>query len=192
MTPEEARDQLSTIRGVMNRARVERNASGIVYVVWGLVLVICIAATLGGDAAGWPYGWVAFPVLCTLTGAWTGIRARSKGLRRESYGGRIEGVLWGTVWAGLFVLVFGGLASGALPLEMVIPIVSVLSGVALATSGVIFGQKLLGASGAAFLLLAGPCMFLDWRSQYAVFAVAVLLGHVVPGVLLMRQERPPA
>lgn len=189
MTPEEARDQLAVIRDVIARARVERSASGAIYVAWGVVLVVCIAATLGADLAGWPYGWVSFPVLCTLTGIWTGFYARSRGLKRDTYAGRVEGTVYAAVGAAIFVLVFVGLATGALPLAVVIPVVSALTGVAVTTSGALFEHRLLKLSGAAFLLLPIPALFLEWRLQYAVFAVALVLGYIVPGVILMKQER---
>lgn len=192
MTPEEAQAQLSQIRRVMHRARAERVQGGGIYVVWGVVIVVCILCTLAGDVAGWPWGWVSFPVLCTLAGVWTGIRARGLGLQRTTYGGRVEATLWGAVSLGLLMLLGGGLATDVLPLEAVVPIVASLTGVALMASGTLFGERLLTGSGVGFVLMAGPCFALPWQVQYGLLAVALVLGYIVPGVILMRRERDAA
>lgn len=188
MTPEEAQQHLQVIRQVVERARVERMAGAHIYVAWGAVIVVCIALTLGADAAGWPWGWVSFPLLGSLTGAWTAYEGRRAGLRRDTYGGRIEATLWFSAGTAIAVVLAGGLGSGTLPLEAVIPVISALTGAALCTSGTVFGQRLLTWSGVGFLLLVGPCFWLDWRTQYGLFGVAMLLGYVLPGVLLLRER----
>jgi hypothetical protein len=192
LTPQEAQAQLGRIREVMDRARAERVRGGDIYVAWGVVIVLCILATLGADAAGWPWGWVSFPVLCTLTGIWTGVRSRALGLQRMSYGGKIEASLWGAVSLGLVALLGGGLATGVLALEAVVPVVTVLTGAAVLVSGTAFGERMLQVSGAGFVLLAAPCFLLPWRTQYALFAVALVVGYIVPGVILVRRERAAA
>jgi hypothetical protein len=189
---DDALSQLASIREVVDRARAERVRNGDIYVVWGVVLVLCIALTLLADALGQEYGWVAFPVLCTAAAAWSAWTARARGMRRATYGARIEGTMWASVGAAMFVLVFGGLASGALPLEAVVPIVLVMAGVGLFTAGAIYQEALLRWPGVAFGLTALPCMLLPWRAQYVVFGLALIAGYIVPGVLLMRKERSAA
>ncbi len=189
MIQDEARDHLAIIREVVDRARTEQMASGDIYVGWGVVLVLCIALTLAGDAVDWHWGWVSFPVLGTITAVWTGVTARNRGLRRDTYGGRIEGTLWIAVGSGISILLAGGLGSDVLPLAAVIPSISVLVGVALLTSAAIYTQPMLRWSGVGFLLLAGPCFWLSWQTQYALFGVAMLFGYVVPGLMALRQEK---
>ena len=189
MTPEEAQAHLASIREVVDRAREERMQNSDIFVFWGVILVLCAVATLTGDALGWPWGWVSYPVACTLGGIWTGWVAFKRGLTRDTYGGRIEGALWGAVGLAMTVFLFGGLTSEVLPLEAVTPAISCLAGVALTTSGTVFKTPLLTYSGLAFILLSGPCFFLTWQAQYAVFAVALVFGYIIPGLILMRRER---
>lgn len=189
MTPEEARENLAVIRDVVDRSREERNRGGDIYVAWGVVLVLCTALTLGGNAVDVNWGWVSYPILGTLTAVWTGWTARSRGLSRVTYGTRIEGTLWSATGAALFAVLTGGLASGALPLGAVIPMVLAVVGVAQTTSGTIYKSRVLGWSGIGFLVLSPFCFAFDWQTQYALFGVAMVLGYVVPGVILMREER---
>jgi len=189
MTPEEVHDHLVAIREVVDRAREERVRHSDMFVVWGIVLVCCTMATLAGDAVGWPWGWVTYPVLGSIAAGWTAWTAWGRGLRHDTYGGRIEGTAWASVVVGLVVLLLGGLTSGVLPLEAITPIVSVLAGVALTVAGAIYRTWVLAGSGWAFIGLALPCFFLPWQAQYALFAVALVFGYVVPGLVLMRRER---
>ena len=72
------------------------------------------------------------------------------------------------------------------------PAISAMTGVGLTTSGTIYEQRLLTWSGWGFLALVLPCLLLDWRTQYAVFAVAMVFGYVLPGIAVWRQGKSAA
>ncbi len=185
---DQAREHLAIIAEVVQRSRVERAKSGDIYVVWGVVTVICVVATLLSDYYDVLWGFLSWPVLCTVAAGWTATVARRRSLKRETYGTRIEGAAWLSAGAAMFVLVFGGLATQTLEISAIIPVVCCCIGSAMATSGSVYRSTMLKVASGLFFVTAAVCLFLAWQVQYMTFAVVMVLGYIWPGVVLMRED----
>ena len=189
MTPEEAQEHLATIRRVVDRSRAERARSGDIYVVWGVIVVLCDALTLGAAWMDVDYGWVSWPILGVAGAVWTAYTAYTRDLSRKTYGTRVEGAVWQATGVAIFLLLTGGMTSGALPLTAIVPLVSALVAVAMVTSGAVYSTPLLTWSGWGMMATAAITLPLDWMAQYAIYGVAMVAFYIVPGVRLMRSER---
>jgi hypothetical protein len=189
MDQDEARRQLALIHDVVDRSRRERAASGDIYVVWGAVVCFCLAATVLGDWLGWSAGWIAWPLLMPFASGYSVWSGRRNAMQVGTFVGRVEGHLWGAITVALVIVVFGGLSTGALALTAAIPVVSAIAGVGMVASGALYRSPLMTWPGWMFIGVSAVCLPLPWQVQYGVFGVAIAVGYIVPGVLMMRASR---
>jgi hypothetical protein len=189
VTPEEAHEHLAAIRRVIDRSRAERARSGDLYVVWGTVLVAADVFHLALDARGIPWGWVAWPISSIVGGTYAAIVIRRREQLVRTFGSRIEGALWMSMGAAMTLLIFGGLSSGAMRIELVGPLICSMVAVAMITSATLFDSPLMRASGVLFLVIAVGSFLVPWQAQYALFGVGLLFGYILPGLWWMREDR---
>jgi len=188
MDAEEAARQLAIIHQVVDQSRQERTQSGDIYIVWGVLVCICIAGTLVGDALEQP-GWMAWPLLMPIGAVYASYVGRKREAQVGTYMNRVESRLWISAGFVLFGVVGGGMASGALSLNAVIPIVSGVIGIAMVTSGALYKSGLMTWPGWMFIILAMVCFLFPWQMQYAAFGLATIAGYIIPGILMIRQSK---
>lgn len=190
MNAEEAARNLATIREVIDRSRAERARSGDIYLVYGVVVVLADAITVGSGALlDWQYGWLAFPILAPVAVAYAAIVSRRRSLEMSTFGFRIEGRLWMFTSLAFGAVFAAGAWDGLLGLRAIVPLICAAIGVAMGTSGALFASRGMTASGLMFVAVAGGSCLLPLTAQHLLFMAAVLAGYVVPGALWLRDER---
>jgi hypothetical protein len=114
-------------------------------------------------------------------------------IRRErevaTFGFRVEGRMWMLATAALVGLMVAGFATGAMRVEAIVPTVCAVIGVCTGTSGVLFSSRPMTWAGWMFVACACGTFFVPLVAQHLLFDLALALGYLLPGALLLRDER---
>ncbi len=190
-SPLENLDQnLELITRVVAASRRERARIGHIYVLWGIIVLVGTGAHAIGIHLSVPYMWVIWPVLMVGGGAYSVVEGRK--LARNSVltlGGRIEGDTWEACGLALLCVAFLGPLSGSIPGERVVPIISLLLGVAVVTVGSVYRYRFVKISGYGFIGGGAGSFFLTWPWPSVVFGVLLVLGYILPGIRMVRMVR---
>lgn len=191
MTQHDALQDLAYIRQVMEQTRRYTAAKGIFFVIWGvavstslLLTWLQVAGTIGGSQwAVWiPSTAIAWGL--TLYFAW-----RQQQDSAVPHHAHLIGMNWTAVGVAMMFMFFVGMGRGTLGYAAIPGLSALLVGIGIFNSGHLSGIRWLAAVGVAWLL--GGALMLAFPGLHNLLGMAVLLvfGQIVPGLVLMRQER---
>lgn len=186
----DARQELLFIRKVIDDGRTALGHDGKAMIVWGAIVVagmiamfLSVSLTLGVNylilwgvliGAGWIF---------TL---FFDVSARRKA-RFSTFGGRVVSQLW--LGCGIVMTVVGFVTPlvGALKPWAIIPIMSLILGIAYLVTGAVYDDRWIRFSSVAWWL--SGIIMLVWPGVYMflVFASLVIAFQIVPGVRLFKQ-----
>lgn len=192
MNDASVREQLGIIRSMIERSRRETAESGHFFIWIGVLSAV--AALVIRALEGAQLGHLVIPVLA-VTALGNGVlgyfliarRRRAAGAR--SYPGTVHTGVW--VACGLVGLIITFLLPHlhAIPWELVPVLVSLVVGIGVFSSGVIFETNVVTWSSLAWWGGAIVMSQLHGGDRAYVMAAVILLGWVLPGVVLNRNYR---
>jgi hypothetical protein len=191
MKEQEAKEQISYIKRVIDDSMSILSENGLYYVLWGALTLAGACATLAlletGTESGIVFIWVAVCVLGF---------SLSFALSRRARVGRIATPArraYASIWVaiGVFGLLFGICAgiTGKIPLEVGLALCSGLLGISYFVSSVMSGNKWMRAF--AFGWWAGSVIqfLLAPRPGLALMCFMILAFELIPGIVLYRHRR---
>jgi hypothetical protein len=191
MTQQNALDDLAYIRNVMEQTRRYTAAKGVYFVVWGVAVSVSMLLTwlqiervIGGSQwAVWtPTVLIAWGL--TLYFSW---KEQREGV--APYHAHLIGMNWTAVGVAMMCVFFIGVSRGTVHYSAISGLSALLVGIGIFNSGHLSGLRWL--AGVGVLWLANGAAMLAWPGQHTLpwMAVLLLIGQIVPGLVLMREER---
>ena len=112
---------------------------------------------------------------------------RAKTSRVKTYVDEFMDYLWGGFCAGLVIIITYSMFSGISPA----PYIFIMTGVATLASGGALRFKPLIYGGVVFYVAAILMMIVGGRSyyQFLIMALAMILGYLIPGYMLLRKYK---
>lgn len=181
MTPEES---LSLISEVLKEAKARQQENGLIYLYWGIVIVLASSAHFYLNATGQYqyifYAYLIYPVAGALMYVLFGkyFKARKRG---ENAIGRILTRVWLFVGGNLMVLGFG---FAFILAEHLIPVILLMQGLAIFVSGVAVNNRPLIIGGIVANSAGIGALFVPPAYQPLVMAIATVFSQIIPGILL--------
>jgi hypothetical protein len=183
MTPDES---LHVIESMIQQAKQSFHRMSFYFLLWGFVLLGATLFEYFMASTGRPYGWGAWPVLGTVAGIASGIRGAREGRRVgvSTAMDRVFAWLWSGFTITLVLLIAASVAREMNPG----PLVMVLTGLPTFVTGMMIRFRPLVVGGLLFWAIGTASFFVDGTTGALLFAVAMVFGYIIPGLLLKRQE----
>jgi len=185
-------EQLGIIRSMIEQSRHETAESGHFFIWMGVLSAI--AALVIRALEGALLGHLIIPVLAVtaLSNGVLGyvlIARRRRAARARSYPGTVYSGVWLACGMVALMIVFLLPHLHAIPWELVPVLVSLVVGIGVFSSGVIFEARVVTWSSLAWWGGAIVMSQLHGGDRAYVMAAVILLGWVLPGVVLNRNYR---
>ena len=191
MTHQDAADDLAYIRRVMEETRRYTAAQGVFFVIWGVAMTAAILLTwlqitgsLGGsNYAVWAItmflGWVT-----TMYFAW-----RQQRDSVAPHQARLIGMNWTAVGIAMGLAFFVGTPFHTIGFQAIPGLSALFVGVGIFNTAHLSGIRWLAGVGVIWLLTGA--LMLAWPGFHTMLLMAALLvfGQILPGMVLMREER---
>jgi hypothetical protein len=191
MTQHDAAQDLAYIRQVMEQSRRYTAAQGIFFVIWGVAVSFALLLTWlqilghisGNNLLIWGVVMVAAWGL-TIYCAWQQDRSSA-----TPYHAQLIGMNWTAVGVAMGLAFFVGVPTATLSLQAIPGLSALFVGVGILNTGHLSSIRWLAVVGVVWLLCGA--LMLAWPGVHNILATAVLLfaGQIVPGLILMREER---
>lgn len=191
MTQHDALQDLAYIRQVMEQTRRYTAAKGVFFVIWGVAVGIALLLTwlqILGHVGGTNFevwigtmftGWVL-----TMYFAWR--QNRESAVPHHAF---LIGMNWTAVGIAMGLAYFVGVPMKTIGFHAIPGLSALFVGVGIFNTGHLSGIRWLAGVGVVWLLCGG--LMLAWPGLHTLLLMAVLLlfGQIVPGLVLMQQER---
>lgn len=194
MNQQQAQQDLAFIRELMQSTRRATYVSGAFFIVWALVtglgllgtwLIVSRKLALSLDSGMALAGlWV---VVDTAGFIGTVLIIRRNARRAAANpAGRLIGLSWFSVAAGLLIIAFVGAGSGNMPGALMCAVSALFIGIGVFNSGLLAGLKWL--RNLAFGWWFGGALMLVYPGMWNLWFMALLLFvlYLIPGILLSR------
>jgi hypothetical protein len=194
MTQHDAAADLAYIRQVMEQTRRYTAAKGVFFIIWGVAVSFALLLTwlqiigeLGGTNFEVWIGTMLAGWLLTLYFAWR--QGREAAVPHNAF---LIGMNWTAVGIAMGLAYFVGVPMKSIGFQAVPGLSALFVGVGIFNTGHLAGIRWLAGVGVVWLVCGG--LMLAWPGLHTLLFMAVLLffGQIVPGVLLMREERARA
>lgn len=198
MTTTSAQDELAYIRKIMTDSRGAIADDGKPSIVWGLIVSLGMlynyyeVVTSASDYSGWV--WLG---LCIL--GWAYIIYYVKiSIHRErvrSFAGRISGALWFAVGITIALFVASTIISQSIGSQFelhpvyICAVTAMLLAIGYFLTGMLYEISWLRLVGVGWWLSSLYFMFFPGRETLLIYAIAMIVLQVLPGVLLLRMYK---
>lgn len=183
LSPEQS---LKLIESMIGEAKRSFSRMSFYFLLWGALLLLATLAEYAAGRAGLPNGWLGWPILGTLGGIISARHGAREGRKTgaSTFTDRVFMWVWTVFTLTLIIVIISCVQVGQRPG----PWVSILTAMPTMISGGILRFRPLIIGGVLFWVLGLFSLF-QWPEHGALlFALALLLGYIVPGFLLKRQE----
>jgi uncharacterized membrane protein HdeD (DUF308 family) len=183
LTPDQS---LKLIDDMLKMAKQSFQRMSFYFLLWGGLLMVATLVEYFMGRAGIPNGWLGWPILGTLGGIVAGVHGAREGkaMGASTFADRVFMWLWTAFTITLILLIVSMVASGQRPG----PVVSILTGMPTFITGALLRFRPLQVGGVVFWVL-GLISWFVWPEHGALlFGIALLVGYIVPGYLLKKQE----
>ncbi len=184
-----ATQSLRVIEGMIHQARNRFSEDGILYLLWGWVILFCST----GHFFLLHFGIGAHPEIIWMT-TWAAfvyqiiyLSRKKKKVRVVTYTDEIRRYVW--VSFAFMMMAMGFLLSKNNLWDKMYPAFLVLYGMPTFLSGVILRFTPLKAGGIACWLLSAAAGFVTLEYQLLVLGLAVILAWIIPGYLLRAKHK---
>jgi hypothetical protein len=191
MTQHDAAADLAYIRQVMAQTRRYTATKGIFFVLWGSIVSLALIGTwfqwhrlVGGSNFEM---WIGAMTVGWLVTLWLARREEQQG--SAPHNARLIGMNWTAVGSAMGIFYFVGVPMHTIGFEAIPGLSALLVGIGIFNTGHLAGLRWLAGVGVLWLVVGG--VLLAFPGPYTLWAMVALLvlGEVVPGLVLMRQER---
>ncbi len=181
------KESMELIASMINKAKNNFSERGLLYLIWGWVILVCCMIDFVGDHFfHYTYSyriWFVVDVLVILQIFY--LRRKNKLRRVKTYTGEINGYVWLVFVISIILMVFICIKTGH---EMLIsPLLLVLYGMPTFLSGIIMKFKPLIIGAICCWVLAFVSPFVEPRFTELFIAVAVIAAWLIPGYLLKQK-----
>lgn len=183
LSPEQS---LKLIESMIGQAKRSFQRMSFYFLLWGGLLLAATLTEYFVARAGLPNGWMGWPVLGTLGGIIAGMYGSREGKKAGATTFTDTVFMW--VWVAftitLVIVIVSSVAVGSAPG----PWVSILTGMPTFITGGILRFRPLMIGGVLFWVFGLLSLFVWPEHGALLFGLALLLGYIIPGILLKRQE----
>lgn len=190
MEVQKAEFEITYIKGLMEESRRSLAENGIGYIIWGVLVVIGITFNylrlMDVTSINPTYVWIAVIGL-----GWVitiiGIRKEKKTIKARTMGDKVLGAVWFSAGLSMTMVGFPGTLSGMISGYAILPLMSMILGIAYFVSGTVYGEKWIRYIGLGWWITA--VVFLYWKSIHslAIFALLMILLQVIPGIYFYKK-----
>lgn len=155
------------------------------FIMWGIILALAGLAEY--FMYGQEYHWIAWPIVTTLGGLLSSIYGIREGKRQTvmTMGDRMIMLIWvGFMFALVFAIVYS-IMNKLTPHALVLAVTAYAT---FLTGGVSRFKPLLFGSLAMAIAAVLAGFVLPMPSHGLLFAIAITLGYIVPGIMLRKSE----
>ncbi len=183
MTPAQS---LEVIQHMVRQAKRSVQKSNYYFLLWGSLFATAGVIDHALRVNGFDLHWLVWPVMGLIGAVLSGIRGAREG--RESgvmtMMDRVQMWLWISYTITLVLVIVAVVSSGGDPNAYVL----LLTGLPTFVSGVLIRFKPLVIGGMLFWAIGLVLLFALQEHSSLVFAFALLVGYIIPGILLKRHE----
>lgn len=175
---------LQLIESMINKAKNKFNESGTLYLVWGVVILLCSLVQFVGVYfySNQNIFYVWFLSWGVLIYQFVFLAKKKKSRKVKTYADEILGFVWICFVICLFVLML--ILQITRGYEMINPILLVLYAMPTFLSGCILKVKALLYGGIACWLLALSTLFIPPTFHILLVSVAVIVAWIIPGLVM--------
>jgi hypothetical protein len=183
------KESMELIASMINKAKNNFSENGLLYLIWGWVILICCIINFVGDYfLRYPNSyriWLVADILVILQVFY--LRRKFKMSKVRTYTGEINGYVWLVFVVSIILMVF--ICIKMKYFSLINPLLLVLYGVPTFLSGVImkFRPLVIGAICCWLLAIISP--FITAQFSVLLIAAAIIVGWLVPGYLLKQKFR---
>lgn len=190
-------EELAFIHRIMTESREKISMDGRSAIMWGVIVAIGMIATYLTALAGKDFGigwlWMGMSFLGV---AYTIFYERKVERFRPVHTlvGRVLGSVWAAVGSSIGIFISMVFLTNGMGREMalnpyfILPVTAILTSIGYFLSGKLTGLRWLEFVAGAWMLGAIGFMFFPSIHGLLVYAVMMILFHVVPGVILIRDK----
>ena len=192
MSDQNLHQDIDTIRRMIESSRRDRASSGDIYVAWGVIVLLGTLLETLGMHLQWTRPWLVWLILGTLGGVYSGVvgHRRAAAAKVLTYASKVEGHAWLMCGISIIAVAFVGGATGAIPHQLITPLISLLIAVAIGVSGAVYENTALRAAGFGFAAVGIASLFLERPAPQILFAAMIVVGYILPGVAMNRSQEP--
>lgn len=184
LTPEQS---LRLIDSMIAEAKRSFHRMSYYFLLWGVLLILAMGSQLITATCGLDDHGIAWGVAGILGGILSWVHGAREG-RRETVSTATDRVLmwlWTAFIITMLITMFAGAASNSM-----VPAASimVLTGLPTFMTGQMMRFRPLVVGGILFWVLGAICFFVSPLQMAVLYIVSMILGYIIPGLMLKRQE----
>lgn len=178
------RESLELITSMINKAKNNFGERGLLYLIWGWVILFCCITTfIGTYFFNYPkISLVWLVVYIVLIFQIFYVRKKRKSRMTKTYTGEINAFVWIVFSISMVLIIFICLVFKKY--ELIDPLLLVLYGMPTFLSGVIIKFKPLIIGAVFCWALAAMSPFINVEYQLLLIAAAVIVAWIIPGFIL--------
>jgi hypothetical protein len=157
------------------------------FLLWGWLLFGAgIAEYILFNTFNYEYAWIVWPAISIIGGIFSSMFSS----RQEKKSGAVSFMdkLFFYLWLGFFLTLLLTIVSTVSQNIVPHPFIMILTGLPTFVTGRILKFKPLIVGGVAFWIIGILSLFLYPQYISITFSIAILLGYIIPGYMLMKQE----
>ncbi len=192
MEVQKAEYELTYIKGLMEESRRSLAENGIGYILWGILVVIGIMFNylrlMDITSINPTYVWIAVVGLGWIITI-VGISKEKKTFKARTISDKVLGAVWFSAGLSMTMVGFAGTMSGTISGYGILPLMSVILGIAYFVSGTVYGEKWIRFIGFGWWITSA--VFMYWKSIHslAIFAGLMVLFQIIPGLYFYNKWR---
>lgn len=183
------KESSALIASMINRAKGQVAETGLLYLLWGWLILICCVVQFAGvyffNYTNSYYIWFSTWILLAYQIYYIGKRKKIK--KVKTYTGEINGFVWLVFFVCLMLVIFIG--NYFKQYEIINPVILVLYGMPTFLSGILLKFRPLILGGICCWLLSIFSVFTPGNYQLLLVAAAVIAGWIIPGYILQQNFR---
>jgi hypothetical protein len=177
---------LATIQAMISEAKQSFQRSNFYFLTWGVLFALAGVIDHVLKQRGVELHWLVWPVMGIVGGVISGVHCAREGRRQgvQTLMDRVQAWLWSSYTLTMMLMIIAVVSSGQDPN----PYVLLLTGLPTFVTGALIRFRPLMVGGLLFWGIGLVSLFAFREFSSLVFAFAIVVGYIVPGILLKRQE----
>lgn len=177
---------LQLIQEMVKQATQSFQKSNFYFLVWGVAFSLAGVTDHLLHTAGVAMHWAIWPLMGILGGIISGVHGAREGKRQGvmTWMDRVQMWLWGSYTVTLILVIIAAVSWGRDPN----PFVLLLTGLPTFVTGALIRFRPLMIGGMLFWAIGLFSLYALREYSSLVFAFAIMVGYIIPGILLKRHE----
>lgn len=193
MNEQQALEEISYIKNIIDDSRKTVVENGIGYIVWGILVILGLLSTyyfINSKMYSYiPWNWVVFMGIGWI---FTIIKVRKKIKEKKSrtFIGKIESALWFSSGIAMTILGFVATSSGAISGMFVSALISVVLGITYFVSGFLYNYKWISLLAIGWWIGAIIMFYFPGMHVFLIMSLMIILLQIIPGIIFyVRSKR---